>query len=215
VKIVQAAGWYHPDSIGGTEIYVAALAQQLKAHGHDVTIAAPQPGLHSPRRYEHDGCEVFRYPIPNAPTREEAQGDVVVRGAEQFHRWLATVRPDVVHMHTFVTGLGLKEICAARSVGSRVVVTTHASSLGFLCQRGTLMWKGEALCDGVVETSRCAECVLQHRGAPALAGAALAHVPTALSHAVGVWPGRIGTALGMTDLIANARCSTPSARLSC
>jgi glycosyltransferase involved in cell wall biosynthesis len=64
------------------------------------------------------------------------------------------------------------------------------------------MWRGEALCDGVVETSRCAECALQHRGAPALAGAALAHVPVALGHAAGALPGRIGTALGMTDLIA-------------
>jgi glycosyltransferase involved in cell wall biosynthesis len=201
MKIVQAAGWYHPDSVGGTEIYVAALAQQLKAQGHDVVIAAPQAGLERPRTYDHEGCEVFRYPVPDAPTRDEAQGEAVARGAEHFHQWLARVRADVVHVHTFVTGLGLKEICAARNAGSRVVVTTHASSLGFLCQRGTLMWRGESLCDGIVETSRCAECALQHRGAPALAGAALAHVPAAMSHAAGALPGRIGTALGMTDLI--------------
>lgn len=202
MRIVQAAGWYHPDSVGGTEIYVAALARQLKADGHDVLIAAPQTGLAHPRTYRHDGFDVFRYPIPDAPTREEAQGEAVARGAEHFHRWLAELRADVVHVHTFVTGLGLKEICAARQAGSRVVVTTHASSLGFLCQRGTLMWRGESLCDGVVETGRCAECALQHRGAPALAGAALAHVPAALSRAAGVLPGRVGTALGMTDLIA-------------
>ena len=29
MKIVQAVGWYYPDSIGGTEIYVAELARQL------------------------------------------------------------------------------------------------------------------------------------------------------------------------------------------
>ena len=201
MRIVQAAGWYHPDSVGGTEIYVGALAQQLKTHGHEVIVAAPQAGLQRPRTYQHDGVDVFRYPIPDAPTREEAQGEAVARGAEHFHSWLGLVRADVVHVHTFVTGLGLKEICAAKHAGSRVFVTTHASSLGFLCQRGTLMWRGEALCDGVVETARCAECSLQHRGAPALAGAALAHIPTPLSHAGGVLPGRIGTALGMTDLI--------------
>ncbi len=202
MKIVQAAGWYHPDSVGGTEIYVAALSAQLKAQDHQVFIAAPQAGLDHPRIYEHDGCEVFRYPIPVEPTRDEAQGEATTRGAQHFHQWLAEVGADVVHMHTFVTGLGLKEICAARHAGSRVVVTTHASSLGFLCQRGTLMWRGDTLCDGVVETSRCAECALQQKGAPALAGAALSHVPAGLSRAAAAMPGRIGTALGMTDLIA-------------
>jgi len=201
MKVVQAVGWYHPDSVGGTEVYVAALARELRAGGHDVLIAAPEPGLTAPRTYAYDGCEVFRYPIPAAPSRDEAQGDVPVRGAEHFHRWLASTRADVVHMHTFVTGLGLAEIRAARDAGSRVVVTTHASSLGYVCQRGTLMWRGESLCDGIVDVSRCAECALQHAGAPSMAGAALASIPAALGHAAGRWPGRVGTALGMTDLI--------------
>ncbi len=202
MKIVQAAGWYHPDSVGGTEIYVAALAAELRAAGHEVLIAAPEPGLGAPRTYEHDGCPVFRYPIPLQPSRDEAQGDAPVRGTEHFHRWLSSTGADVVHVHTFVTGLGLTEIRAARAAGSRVVVTTHASSLGYICQRGTLMWRGETLCDGLVDATRCAECVLQHRGAPALAGAALARIPASLSHAAGALPGRVGTAIGMTDLIA-------------
>jgi len=201
MKIVQAAGWYFPDSVGGTEVYVSALTRELRRHGHEVLIAAPQAGLETPRSYVHDGCEVFRYPIPQAPTREEAQGDSIARGAEHLHRWLASVRADVVHLHTFVTGLGLHEIHAACDAGSCVVVTTHASSLGFLCQRGTLMWHGETLCDGHVDTSRCAECVLQHRGASSLTGSALASLPVALSHAAGTLPGRLGTALGMADLI--------------
>ena len=201
MRIVQAVGWYFPDSLGGTEVYVETLARQLRASGHDVLIAAPEPGSQAPRSYEHDGCGVFRYPIPPVPSREEAQGDVAVRGAEHFHRWLAAAHADVVHMHTFVTGLGLAEIRAARDVGSRVVVTTHASSLGYVCQRGTLMWHGEALCDGIVDASRCAECVLQQRGAGSRAGSALASIPAAISHAAGRLPGRLGTALGMTDLI--------------
>jgi len=201
MKIVQAVGWYHPDSVGGTEVYVAALANALRAGGHEVLIAAPDAGLAAPYSYTYEGCEVFRYPIPASPSREEAQGEVTVRGAEHLHAWLAATRADIVHMHTFVTGLGLQEIRTARDAGSRVVVTTHASSLGYICQRGTLMWRGESLCDGIVDVSRCAECVLQHRGASKVAGAALASLPAALGHAAGKLPGRAGTALGMTDLI--------------
>lgn len=201
MKIVQAAGWYHPDSVGGTEVYVAALARQFVAGGHDVLIAAPEPGLTAARAYRYEGCEVFRYPIPAAPSRDEAQGEVAVRGSEYFHRWLASTRADVVHMHTFVTGLGLPEIAAARAAGSRVIVTTHSSSLGYTCQRGTLMLRGDAICDGLVDTVRCAECVLQERGAPAAAASALSRIPPALGQTAAALPGRIGTALGMTDLI--------------
>jgi glycosyltransferase involved in cell wall biosynthesis len=132
MKIVQAVGWYHPDSLGGTEVYIAALARHHRACGHQVLVAAPEAGAHASRTYEFEACQVFRYPVPAAPTRDETQGDISVRGAEQFHRWLCDTHADVVHFHTFVTGLGLPEIVAAKRAGSRVFATTHSSSLGFL-----------------------------------------------------------------------------------
>jgi glycosyltransferase involved in cell wall biosynthesis len=201
VNIVQAVGWYYPDSLGGTEVYVAALARAFRASGHHVAIAAPEPGARASRTYVHEGCDVFRYPTPQAPTRDEAQGRVAVRGADQFHAWLAARRPDVVHGHTFVTGLGLHELAAARKAAGRVVVTTHASSLGFLCQRGTLMWRGESLCDGLVDRVRCAACEIEHRGAGAWTAAALARVPRAIAATAQAIPGPLGTALAMGDLI--------------
>src|SRR5499427_4206145 len=200
MKIVQAVGWYYPDSLGGTEIYVASLVRQLQRCGHHLIIAAPDSNIAAPRVYEHDGCEVFRYPIPASPTREEAQGSVV-RGTSHFHRWLADQRADVVHLHTFVTGLGLPEVHAAKDAGSRVIVTTHASSLGFLCQRGTLMLQGRTLCDGIVDVQRCAACALEHCGAPAPVAAALSYVPPPTGALISRMPGPAGTALGMTDLI--------------
>jgi len=167
MRIVQAVGWYHPESLGGTEVYVAALCARLRAAGQEVAVAAPSPGAASETRYEHDGVPVYRYPIPAAPTRDEAQGLVAARGAERFHAWLARERPDVVHAHTFVTGLGLHEIRAARAAGARVIVTTHAASLGFICQRGTMMRMGRVLCDGLAQPGKCAACALEQRGVPA------------------------------------------------
>jgi glycosyltransferase involved in cell wall biosynthesis len=201
MKIVQAVGWYHPDSVGGTEIYVSELTRALRAAGHDVLVAAPDPGLTAPRTYTYDDCEIFRYPIPATPSRGEAQGEVAVRGAEYFHQWLSSTRADVVHIHTFVTGLGFSEIVAAREAGSRVIVTTHASSLGYVCQRGTLMLHGERLCDGIVDESRCADCALEERGAPPAVRSILANLPQPVSQLTGAVPGPIGTALGMRDLI--------------
>jgi glycosyltransferase involved in cell wall biosynthesis len=206
MKIVQAVGWYHPDSLGGTEIYVAALARHFRGCGHQVLVAAPEAGAPAPRTYEYEGCKVFRYPVPAAPTRDEAQGETAARGSEHLHRWLHDARADVVHFHTFVTGLGLPEIVEARDAGSRVFATTHSSSLGFLCQRGTLMRQGRAICDGVVDAGGCAECELQHRGAGPFVARALSLIPSQLGGLARDLPGRMGTALAMTDLIVrNAR----------
>src|SRR2546421_7092543 len=123
VKIVHAIGWYFPDSLGGTEVYVEGLSRRLREAGHNVSIAAPDKSCIEERRYEHDGVPVYRYCIPTSPTRAECQNELPARGVERFHSWLEEEQPDVVHFHSFVTGLGLSEIRAATSTGARIIMT--------------------------------------------------------------------------------------------
>lgn len=203
MRIVQAAGWYLPSSKGGTEVYVSELSTRLRAAGHDVLIAAPETVGHQERTYDEAGFTVYRYPIPPRVTREEAQGRVPVRGAERFHGWLRKAAPDIVHMHTYVTGLGLHEVRAAKSLGARVIATTHAASLGFTCQRGTMMRWGTRLCDGVVSPGKCAACQLQHTGVPRPLAIAAALMPSAIGSVGRRIPGKVGTLLGMTELITH------------
>jgi glycosyltransferase involved in cell wall biosynthesis len=200
MKIVQAVGWYFPESLGGTEVYVAALCRAFAAAGHTVMVAAPDPAGQAERCYSHDGIPVYRYPIPSRPTRAEAQG-AVVRGAERFHQWLARQQADVVHLHTFVTGLGLPELHAARASGATAIVTTHSSSLGFLCARGTLMQWGESPCDGVSAPVKCAACALEQRGLPRAVSTAIASMPLRFASAASSLRGPVGTALSMRDVI--------------
>lgn len=201
MKIVQAAGWFYPDSLGGTERYVDLLARHLRQAGHDVFVAAPDAQTSAPREYEYEGLRVFRYPIPARPTRDEAQGRARARGAEHFDAWLERQRPDVVHFHTFVTGLGLDEVHAAKEVGARVIVTTHSASLGYVCQRGTMMRWGVSLCDAVAEPVKCASCELQHRGVPKPVARIAGHLPSIVSSRSRFVPGRAGTLLSMPALI--------------
>jgi len=201
MRIVQAVGWYYPETLGGTEVYVQELGRRLVAAGHEVAIAAPDAVSPCERVYEHDGLPVFRYPIPRRATRSEAQGLTGVRGAERFHAWLAGYRPDLVHFHTFVTGLGLDEVRAANALGARVVVTTHAGSLGFLCQRGTMMRGGRRACDGLAAPAKCASCALEGAGLPRWAASGAGRVPPALGSMFRRTPGRLSTALAMSDLI--------------
>ena len=139
MKIVHLCGWYFPDPQSHGENYVAMLASRLVAAGHQVTIAAPDPVGTTERSYRHEDVSVYRYPVPGKPTIQEAQHRTVARGAERLHAWLSEMRPDVVHFHAFATGAGPQELRAARAAGARVYATAHTGSLGFLCQRGTMM----------------------------------------------------------------------------
>ena len=158
MNVLHAIGWYFPESLGGTEVYVASLAARLNAAGHTCGVVAPLAGADSPYSYVHEGVRVFRYPIPSQLTRAEAQGRERVRGAEEFDSIVRSARPDIVHFHTFLAGLGVDEVRVARQYSSAVVATNHLASLGFVCQRGTLMRWGRTACDGVCRPLKCASC---------------------------------------------------------
>jgi glycosyltransferase involved in cell wall biosynthesis len=197
VKIVHLVGWYFPDSVGGTEVYVEGLCRRLRAAGHDVLVAAPDSHHAAPERYEHDQVPVFRYQIAGTPTRDEAHHRVPVRGAGRFHRFLADERPDILHVHSFTAGVGLPEIRAAHRLGIRVVVTCHLPGFGYMCRSGELMQWGRVPCDGIVIPDKCAACNLTRLGMPQAAARIAGAVPVPLSAALARLPGRIGTTLGM------------------
>lgn len=201
MRIVHALGWYFPESVGGTETYVAALARGLRSLGHDVSVAAPDSNTAEKRTYEHEGITVFRYSIPSRPKRAESRYEDAVRGTCRFHDWLRDVKPDVFHCHSFVTGLGLEEIEVARQTGARVVVTCHTPGLGYICQRGTMMRWGKTLCDGLAIPEKCASCELEHRGLPRALASLVGLIPPRVARSASSLPGRVGSALGMASLI--------------
>jgi len=201
LKIIHLVGWYFPESVGGSEVYVAGLASRQKSGGDVVSIAAPLAGASGATQYDYDGVDCFRYSIPKNATRDEAQGRVEVRGTSSLREHFEREKPDVAHFHTITTGLGLDEMRAARKSGARVVFTSHLPALGSLCQRGTLMRWGDSLCDGHATPVKCAACMLQQRGLSKPAAWTmgwLGSLPGAASVASG---GRIGTAVQMTDFV--------------
>jgi glycosyltransferase involved in cell wall biosynthesis len=202
VKIVHLLGWYFPDSVGGTEVYVEGLCQRLRAAGHEVLVAAPDSRGVAAQHYEHDGVPVFRYAIAATPTRDAAYHRVPVHGAEALHAWLAKERPDVLHIHSLTTGVGLPEFRVAERLKIRVIATCHLPGLGFLCRTGELMQWGRFPCDGVVIPDKCASCSLTRLGMPELAARIVGAVPVPLSALLRVLPGRVGTAVGMSASVA-------------
>ena len=201
MRIVEALGWYLPESTGGTEVYVAGLVRRLRDLGHTLHVVVPEAGRARASLESFEGTPVLRYPIPRHPLRAEARGEVPARGSEALGDFLRDAAPDVVHAHTLKVGLGLDELEAARQAGARVFVTAHESRLGYLCQRGSLMRWGSEPCDGLVERKKCAACSLQQRGLARPIARALAAIPAPLSSRGRRVPGPLGTALSMGALI--------------
>jgi glycosyltransferase involved in cell wall biosynthesis len=188
VKVLHALGWYFPESVGGTEVYVAELARRQRDQGLEVAVAAPDAAVHDTRLIAADGIPVFRYPTATATA--------------DFAAYVHALRPDVVHVHSLVTGLGLPQIDAARHVTARVIFTAHLPALGFICQRGTLLRWGREACDGLHDVRRCTACVLEQRGLPQALTGAMTMAGQFVGAAAGLVPGRLGTGLRMPAIIA-------------
>jgi glycosyltransferase involved in cell wall biosynthesis len=156
---------FAPDPIGGTEIYVEALARELKSCGIVSVILAPSSNNEN-HSYYYNGLHVRRYRL--APASDEMLRELYGRGdpvaAAEFGRVLDQECPDVVHLHAFTRGVSLLTVRAAKERGIPVFFTYHTPTVS--CQRGTLMMWGREICDGILNVRRCTACSLEGRGMP-------------------------------------------------
>jgi hypothetical protein len=68
VRVAHCVGFYFPDQVGGTEVYVQDLLAELgKRSVEGYVVAATDEGF---REYEWEGVQVMRYPSNWANIRE-------------------------------------------------------------------------------------------------------------------------------------------------
>ena len=202
MKVVQCVGWYFPDSVGGSEVYVQRLSRDLQARGVEVVVAAPyddETTRGEVRRYEHEGIKVLRYPVPVARSRAQHEGRVPHGAFDHFERALEAERADIFHLHSLSYGANSHHVRAAKRRGLRAFLTVHTAVP--VCVRGSMLRMGEEACDGRVDPAQCVPCFAQHRGLPAPAsriiGAGLCRLPRALPRL----PGRVGTLLATPGMV--------------
>ena len=199
LDVLHVVFTFHPDPVGGTEVYVEALAEGLRGLGLACGIAAPgsrtaaQRGEPSIYRWRTD-------PVGLAT----AQGRPDPADAIAFRRILEQARPRIVHLHARTSAVSTLLLDAAHEAGARTVVTFHTPSMS--CRRGTLMRGGTVPCDGRVETVRCTACILQSRGVPGPVGATLARLPSSIGNILEAWgvEGGVWTALRLRSLVAES-----------
>ena len=160
MRLCLLASLYPPDTLGGAEVYVRALARQL-AEQHDVSVITTQAyrGRASLRpRLEQDGpVRVYRffplnfYHLSLRPAAWFAKAGWRAIDLYNWHsrlvvgRLLDRLQPDLVHSHN-LRGLSISVWDAVRGRGLPLVHTLHDFNL--LC-RTSLLWHPPGQpCDG-------------------------------------------------------------------
>lgn len=199
LSVLQAAAWYPPFSLGGTEVYLEGLVGELADLGIESTILVPR-NAEAPERYEHVGTGVETYPVNEAPAPDEMKGGRPHLDFEVFRALLAKNRSAIYHQHSWTRGCGLHHLRAARELGLRTVLTIHVPSN--ICMRGSMIRFGEGPCDGLVDEKICGACWAQGRGAPKLVARTIANLPLVMATCARHGETRLATALSARALAA-------------
>jgi glycosyltransferase involved in cell wall biosynthesis len=201
MKILHVPFCFRPDAVGGTEVYVEALAREQLARGLDAVVAAPAD---FDAVYAIDGLNVRRFatgPVQDLTTLYGA-GDPAASAT--FGAVLDEEQPEVVHLHAFTSAVSVRTVAEAHRRGIGVVFTYHTPTVS--CQRGTLLLHGREVCDGRLLVQRCAECGLEGLGAGRVASAVLSRVPTAVGGACAdfhIGGSRVWTGVRFRHLVKN------------
>ncbi len=191
MKIACVVGWYHPESHGGSEVYVSGLARELRQLGHEVRIAAPHDG-EGEKHYEHEGIPVYRYPADRNPRGAEDFGTQASSSVGLLAGWVKQTCPDLVHFHSWTSAAGYWHIRHIHEAGFPVYATIHTASA--FCVRGTMLRWDQTVCDGQMRPVRCSACYFQKRGLPKTLAWMAAVAAATMPLAGAILPGRLGTA---------------------
>jgi glycosyltransferase involved in cell wall biosynthesis len=178
MRVLQVPFTFHPDAMGGTEVYVAALSHALAKQNIESIIAAPADVNTT---YSYGTLPVHRFAV-GKPTLAQVYGEGDPIAATNFGVILDTVRPHVVHFHAHTSAVSRLAVQEAKIRGHKVVFTYHTPTVS--CSRGTMMLFGKTPCDGLLKRQRCAACTAHAQG-----------VPSEAAHLLGWLPPQIGSFL--------------------
>ncbi len=207
MKVLQVLNHFLPQQTAGTEVYTWALSKQLQQKGVAVQVVIPHYRKNESADYVYDGLPVHQYAEPSVVDRSLIMGFRAPDGLNNFVAYLKSEQPDLVHFHELAgsNGITLHHVQAAKASGAKVMMTFHLA--GYSCKTGTLVYKGETLCDGVIDLQKCSTCYLHTRGftkaAPYLVRSS--NVLHQLSIDASQWNNKLGTALGTVPILSKLK----------
>lgn len=155
MRILLATEYFYPISRGGTEMYVYQLAKELLLNGHECMVLSLSNDI---AHAEYEGIQISYIPFIDDISQEVENP----RNYEALSKIVKDFQPDVFHLHTYTTSLGVNHLKKIANEGIATAFTAHITS--FSCIRGDLMLYGKNICDGVLIENRCMNCLLESRG---------------------------------------------------
>ena len=204
MKIIHCLNHFLPQQVAGTEIYVDALIQGLFSLGIESVVAIPNFGKEHAETYLFNNYPVISYAEPSVADRQMLSGKTAPLGIKEFLRILDDQRPDIVHFHGYSigTGIGIHHIKAARKRGFKIVTTLHLA--GYTCKTNNLMFKDKEVCDGVIRTGKCTQCVYHSKNITGIKRKflySMAMFANAIRYNTTNWQNSFGTAIGFPFII--------------
>jgi glycosyltransferase involved in cell wall biosynthesis len=164
------------ERMGGTGLYVQALAYELADHGHPVAIVSPNPGKKTDGTPIGRGVESWKIGLPSL----ERWSDTWNQTTEPWKDWCDDWKPDIIHFH-HLSGwpLGLTQASPCRTI-----MTLHDYAVP--CARGQLVTGDLQRCDGP-SPANCSACLapsLRTNPITMMAGRLLSYFPKVRQQAV-------------------------------
>jgi glycosyltransferase involved in cell wall biosynthesis len=160
MKIGLLLNHFLPYQVAGTEIYTWALAKSLQNQHHDVFILIPNFNTNDGNEYMYDGLRVVAYGEPNQGDRKLVTGKRRPDGIEVFEMFLRKENPDLVNVQEVSqsSGISVYHLALIHKLKIPLIVTFHLA--GYSCFCGTLMYKDQEPCDGLIRINKCTACAL-------------------------------------------------------
>ncbi|MEP0915938.1 glycosyltransferase [Leptolyngbya sp. DQ-M1] len=163
MNVIQASAWFPPDSLGGVEVYLNGLVEDLSAIGLNCKVTASR-AQDQPTIEHYNAIEVYRYPSQDL---------------DAFRAWLVENKSEIYHQHTLRSGCGLPHLQIAKELGMKTIATIHMPDVS--CLRGTMMQGGHSACNGKIDLARCSACLGVSKRVPTWAAKTLSHLPSSLT----------------------------------
>ena len=164
MKVFHVLNSYLPDHIAGTEVYVSALARELKKNNINSKVIIPNYNNWENESYFFEGIEVIKYAEPTIADRGIITGHKAPGGLPNFLKILKIEKPDILHFHELAgsIGIGIFHVEAARNMGFKIIISFHLAK--YSCKTGTLTYLNKTECDGNIKELKCSNCWLNEMG---------------------------------------------------
>jgi glycosyltransferase involved in cell wall biosynthesis len=155
MKICLISNLYPPNVLGGAEVSVKKVSEELAKRGHEVIIITTPFNenkieiingvkiyeinpLNIYSVYDHPHKSAFLKPLWHVIDLWNPYDNSIIK------KILKTENPDIVHIHNF-KGFSISSFAAAKSLGIPLVFTAHDYSL--ICMRANLLNRSGEICE--------------------------------------------------------------------